>query len=130
MIKEGKLKVLYVDDEEINNFLFVHNFTMYDIVTAISGKDALKILKEQNSIDAIISDMSMPEMNGIEFIKQAKIISPDLPYFILTAYSQHDEIDIALKDGLIIECFSKPIEQTKIRTLVDKYVKVSKDISI
>jgi two-component system, response regulator, stage 0 sporulation protein F len=123
-LKTGdKLTILYVDDEEINNFLFVHNFTMYTIITAISGMEALEILKKPNKIDAIISDMSMPVMNGLEFITQAKNILPSIPYFILTAYSHHDEIDLAVKESLIIECFSKPIEVEKIRTRIEENVR-------
>ena len=68
-----KIKILYVDDEEPNLYLFKYNFSKYfEVFTANRGSEALEVLNEQHDIKVVISDMKMPLMSGIEFIKKNK----------------------------------------------------------
>ena len=103
-----KSTLLYIDDEEINIFIFERTFSMYyNIITSLSGEKALKIL-DDNKIDIVISDMRMPKMNGLEFITDARIKFPNIGYFILTGFDFNVEIELALKNKIIEECFKKP----------------------
>lgn len=105
-----RLKVMYVDDEEINVLLFELNFKKkYDIITALSGEEALELLDEHQDVQVVISDMRMPIMNGIEFIREAKSNHPDIRFFILTAFAISSEIQEAIDSKLIVKCFSKPL---------------------
>jgi two-component system, response regulator, stage 0 sporulation protein F len=104
-------QVLYVDDEDVNLFLFEQMFKEhFSLKTAISGKSALEVLDTTPEIGIIFSDMRMPVMNGIEFIKKARKRFPNKTYYILTGYSINDEIRGAISEGLISKYFQKPFD--------------------
>ena len=72
------MKILYVDDEFINLEIFEINFSeKYEVFTALDAKSGLEVLAKESGIVVVISDMRMPEMNGIDFIKIAKSQFPD-----------------------------------------------------
>ncbi len=72
MMEERK-RILYVDDERVNLKLFEISFRNdFDIITALSAERGMEILEEYPNIDVIISDLKMPEMNGLEFISRIK----------------------------------------------------------
>ena len=106
-----KHTILYVDDESINLELFNLNLRkFYNIYIADSPLKALEILKRHKEIDIVISDMRMPEMDGLTFIKEAKKEFPNIYYFILTGYDIDEEISQALNDNLIQKYFMKPFD--------------------
>ncbi len=119
------LSILYVDDEENNLFLFKANFrNKYNIYLAQSGKEGLDILQNhQNEIIVVISDMRMPKMSGVEFIREAKVVHPSIAYFILTGYDYNEEIDKALKEGVIQKFFTKPFDLAEIESAISEVVK-------
>ena len=58
--------ILYVDDEDVNLMLFELNFKKkFNVLTALNGEKGLEILKDNNNVEVVISDMKMPGMNGI-----------------------------------------------------------------
>jgi two-component system, response regulator, stage 0 sporulation protein F len=115
-----KLKLLYVDDEEMNLKLFELNFNKkYEVITAESGIDALNLMDAHLDIEMVISDMKMPGMTGLEFIKKAKEKYPDIKYYILTGYDVTDEIQAALNSNLILKCFRKPFGFDEINIMIN-----------
>lgn len=103
------IKILYVDDEPMNLRLFTANFrNRFDVITALSGPTGLDKMREQPGIRAVISDMRMPEMDGMEFIRLAKATHPDVSFFVLTGYDLTDEIAKAMREGLVRKFFHKP----------------------
>lgn len=110
-----KIKVLNVDDEPINGMMFRSVFKdKYIVFTAESGSAGLDILSENKDIDVVISDMRMPGMNGIEFIKIAKDLYPGIRCFVLTGYNVTPEIQKSIDSGLLCECFVKPLNMKEI----------------
>ena len=104
-----RLKLIYVDDEEMNRQLFRLLFEKkYEVITAESGVIALTLLKMTPDTVAVISDMKMPSMTGIEFVQKAKVKFPYIKFFILTGYDITAEIQEALKTNLILNKFRKP----------------------
>ncbi|MEO9483607.1 MAG: response regulator [Ekhidna sp.] len=116
MMQTKEIAILYVDDEDINLFLFKTNFeSNYPVFTASSGAEALQVLKEnEDKIIVVISDMRMPVMNGVEFITRAKELYNNIIYFILTGYESNKEIEEALQKKVIQQWFSKPFDMQKI----------------
>jgi two-component system, response regulator, stage 0 sporulation protein F len=101
--------LLYVDDEPLNLTLFEINFQKkYTVKTALSGEKGLDILRSEPAIAVVITDMKMPGMNGIEFIRKAKENFPAIVFFILTGYEITEEIIQALEEKLIHKYFKKP----------------------
>ena len=119
-----KPKLLYVDDEPLNLMLFNLNFRKrFDVITAESGYIGLEILKFNDGMDVVISDMKMPGMSGTDFIRAAKRDYPDVPYFILTGFDITDEIAMALKEGLIHKYFRKPFNMRDMEESINKVLK-------
>ena len=119
----GKIKVLYVDDEPINLQIFEISFNRsYEVFTARSGKSGLEELEKDPGISVIISDMKMPVMNGIEFIKKAREQYPGKKFYILTGFDITDEIQHALETGLIIKYFRKPFDLQEIDTAIKEAI--------
>ena len=115
--------LLYVDDEPLNLQLFAFNFKhKFDVKTAESGNDGLEILRSDPNVSVIISDMKMPGMNGIEFIKAAKRDFPHISYFILTGFDITEEIADALKQGLIHKYFRKPFNMKEIDASIQEAI--------
>ena len=120
----SKLKVLYVDDELINLMLFKANLERkYHILTANNGLSGLEILSDNKDITIVISDMKMPNINGIEFIRKAKKILPTAIYYILSGFEVTDEIQNALDDSLIRKYLKKPFNMNEISIEIEQAVR-------
>ncbi len=122
MIDTKEIAILYVDDEEVNLFLFRTNFeASYPVFTAISGEDGLNELADHSDkIIVVISDMRMPGMSGIEFIRKARKKYSNIVYFILTGYACNEEIEEALEQRVIHQWFSKPFDMEKIEEAIQE----------
>jgi len=121
---QSDFKLLYVDDEATNLQLFYLNFRKdFEVYTATDAYEGLELLKSHSDeIVIVISDMKMPGMNGLEFIRKAKEIYPLKKYFILTGFNITPEINQAIDEGLILKCFSKPFNITEIRNAIYEVV--------
>ncbi|MBN1949992.1 MAG: response regulator [Bacteroidales bacterium] len=118
-----KIKILYVDDEAINLQLFKINLSrQYEIFIASSGREGLGILSENPDIDVIFSDLRMPEMNGFEFIQEARKLFPEKKYFILTGFDINQEIMAAIQSGQIINFFRKPFKTRDIELAISSAI--------
>ncbi len=108
--------ILYVDDEEANLLIFRISFEeKREVLLARSPEEGLeKLAENKNRIKAVISDMHMPKMNGVEFIRQAQQTLDDIPYFILSGYAFNEDIDEALKQNTIKRFFTKPFNKDEI----------------
>ena len=118
-----EITILYVDDEEINLFLFESAFKRsYQVLTASSAKLGLEKLKDAyNDIIVVITDMNMPEMNGVDFIKEARKQFNKVGYFILTGYGFNQEIDQALKDKVVHKFFTKPFQPEQLKQAISEF---------
>ena len=105
----GKQKVLYVDDEPINLELLKISFRKeYEVITAISAEDGLKILEKDSDIKLIISDLRMPVMDGYEFIRKVKIKHQDKICMLLTGYLESEIILEGINKDLVFRYIVKP----------------------
>ena len=103
--------------------LFAAGFEkQYTVVTAISGSQALDVLESNSEISIVVSDMRMPKMSGIEFIKIAKEKYENLIFFILTGFDKNDEVTEAVNSGLIIEDFKKPLNANLIHASINNAI--------
>ena len=119
----NKIKVLYIDDEVINLELFVYNFSeKFEVITDCSGINGLAQLQNHPDIKVVISDMKMPNMNGLEFITKAKEIYEDKRYYILTGYDITEEIKQALETKLILKYFRKPFNIREIENTISEVI--------
>ncbi|TSJ43843.1 response regulator [Mucilaginibacter corticis] len=105
---EKKITILYVDDEENNLFSFKAAFRIkYQIYTAISGDEALKMLGEK-PVHIIITDQRMPNMTGVEFLEKVIETHPDPMRILLTGYADMGAVVDAVNKGKIFHYLTKP----------------------
>ncbi|MPM49697.1 Chemotaxis protein CheY [bioreactor metagenome] len=89
------------------------------MLTAENGSKGLEIISGNNDIKVVVSDMKMPVMNGIEFVRKARKSFPDIFYYILTGFEITDEIQQALDSGLIRRYFKKPFNINEISSEIE-----------
>jgi len=112
-------RVLYVDDEPLNLMLFKANFkNKFNVLIADSGYKGLELLKDNPNTSVVISDMKMPGINGLEFIRLAKKEYPSISFYILTGFDITDEISQAIEEGLIHKYFRKPFNIKEIESAI------------
>lgn len=114
------LKVLYLDDEYINLNLFEIAFRKnFKIFKTTSAKEAIEIYKN-NEIDVVISDLKMPAISGIEFIRKIKEISPHQNCILLTAYYEpHLLRDPEIK-SIIYKYIVKPFKKVDLLKIIEE----------
>ena len=115
----GQYNILVVDDE-INNLNLLKRTLRkkYNVFTAISGLEALEILKE-NKVDLIISDQRMPEMEGTTFFERSLKISPDSVRILITGYSDVTTLINAINNVKINKYIKKPWSPSDLINIVD-----------
>ena len=83
-------KILVADDEMSIRLLYSEELKEegYEVYMASNGREALEIV-EKIPLDLVILDIKMPEMDGIEALRQIKEKRPDLPVVLSTAYGEY-----------------------------------------
>lgn len=110
MSENGRLSVIYLDDEEINLLLFREMFKGdFEITTTSSPHEAMELIAK-NTFDIVLTDQLMPIMTGVEFLE--KLSNEKLDYSLkkvmISGYSQEGEVNQALEKGLLDKFVSKP----------------------
>ncbi len=113
-------KLLIVDDERANlrllERLFRHD---YYCLTASSGEEAIKLL-EQHDVAVIITDQRMPEMTGIELLKQTAKSRPHMVRILLTGYTEVAALVEAVNCGLVYMYVTKPWNNDDLKLRVSR----------
>jgi len=93
-------RILIVDDEEMICFVLAQRLFNegYICVTANNGKEALNHFYKDD-LSLIITDIRMPEMDGMELLKNVKTIKPKMMVTIMTAYAEVDLVVEAMRMG-------------------------------
>jgi PAS domain S-box-containing protein len=116
-------KCLIVDDNK-DVLIYLNRIltdTRIEVLTARSGLEAIKIIKEVPDLDIIILDMQMPEMNGIEVTKEIRKINKNIPIIAQTAFIFEDDKDIILQAGCDA-CLIKPIRKEHLLTMMSSFL--------
>jgi len=115
------IKLLYVDDEEVNVLIFEAMFrTSYNLTCVTSGREALSVMEKDLEINVLISDLSMPGMDGFELLEKTREIRPDISRYIMTAHFLNKKIQDALEEGLALGLVNKPFKAEEIKELLEE----------
>lgn len=123
------LPVLVVDDDDISCEIACENLQELGMKpeSVFSGKEAVQKVTEGNNYFAIIIDLMMPVMNGIETtMKIREYVGPDIPIIIISAYDYSGYENEALRAG-VNGFISKPIMKSKLFHLMKKFVTDKKE---
>lgn len=111
--------VLLVDDEQ--NILEVLEIVLQDggleVLKASSGIEALALL-HKHPVDVVVSDIRMPDLSGVELLKQAKQFAPDTIFIMITAFSTTETAIEALQHGAF-DYLTKPFKMEDLRTIIE-----------
>lgn len=117
----GASKILYVDDEEINLELLQLTFMdELEVLTATSARKGLEILERDPEIRIIISDLKMPEMNGLDFIKEIKMRHQDNICMLLTGFMESEIMMEGFNKELIFRYIMKPWKKNILMEAIDQ----------
>jgi len=99
-MEPSKYTILVVDDEELLRNLIVTFLSKlgHSCVTAIDGVDALDKMKG-NKIAAVVTDVKMPNMDGITLTSKISMQYPELPIMVMTAFEEEDTAGLAVCAG-------------------------------
>lgn len=121
-------KIMVVDDEADLEILIKQKFRrqirekVYEFSFAANGAEALRLLQEQPDIDMILSDINMPEMDGLTLLTKLAKQNPLLKSVIVSAYSDMDNIRVAMNRGAF-DFLCKPINFEDLELTVEKTLK-------
>lgn len=126
MAESKKNNLLVVDDdsyvlESLSSLLAEFG---YAVSTCQNGREALEKIKERK-FDVVLTDIKMPEVTGIELLRGIRIIDPQLPVILLTAFAELDVAVDAIKRGAF-DFITKPFDPEYLVHAVDKAVKYTK----
>ena len=123
------LPVLVVDDDDVSCEIACENLQELGMKPewVLSGQDAVQKVSDRNKYFAIIIDLMMPNMNGIETTyKIRECVGPDVPIIIISAYDYSDYEIEALKAG-VNGFICKPIMKSKLFLLMKKFATNKKE---
>jgi two-component system, NtrC family, response regulator AtoC len=120
MITDTRPQILVVDDEPNLRRVLGAQLSRdgYEVHAVADGEAALKILQEQY-VDVVITDLRMPRLDGLELLRRALALEPELPVVIITAHGTVDNAVAALKSGAF-DYITKPFDQNEVRNVVRK----------
>ena len=115
--------ILVVDDEIVIRALLVDILTEegYAVETAGSGRDALNLLQKDNNFVILFTDIMMPEMDGIELIREARKITPTVIPIVMTGFATLETARAAVKEGAY-DYVLKPFSLSEIKLAVSNAI--------
>lgn len=116
-------EILVVDDDtqSLESTSRILEMMGYKVMRASDGEKALELCRS-NAFDVVISDVRMPRMDGIAFLRALSVLRRGLPMILMTAYGQVDEAVMAMKLGAV-DFLSKPFKRQALIDAVSQALK-------
>jgi len=115
-------KLLVVDDEQSMRDMLkiVLKRDGYDVQVAENGKRAIELLRRE-SFDLLLSDIQMPDANGVDVLRVAKDVNRDMVVFMMTAFASTDSAVEAMRLGAV-DYLTKPFNVDELRLKVRQHL--------
>lgn len=127
-MESAKYSILVVDDEELMRYLVVSYLSKlgHSCLTAVDGVDALDKI-EKNKIDAVITDIRLPNMDGMTLTQEISRQYPGLPIMIMTAFDEEYSEGTVISAGAR-EFLKKPFTLDEFAVRLNKMINDSEAI--
>ncbi|UFS69446.1 response regulator [Geomonas sp. RF6] len=118
------ISLLMVEDDPVARNVILRmverRFPACTIYTAENGREGLELYK-QHSPELVISDINMPEMNGIDMAREIRTIDPDARFIVLTAYGNQSFLQTFTEIGFCAYLL-KPVNFKELFTIIESCV--------
>jgi two-component system NtrC family sensor kinase len=114
------IRILLVDDE-VNVLRALERTFMdeeYEVLTASSGSEGLSILQDISPVQVVVSDYRMPQMNGVDFLREVRRCWPDTVRIVLSGYADTAVVISAINEGEIYKFIAKPWNDDELRIAI------------
>ena len=121
-------KILVADDEVDLEMLIKQKFRQkireqeYEFIFAVNGKDALEKILQHPDVDMVLSDINMPEMDGLTLLSRLSESSPLIKSVIVSAYGDMENIRTAMNRGAF-DFITKPINFEDLSLTMEKTIR-------
>ncbi len=119
-----KSVILLIDDDDSLRRVMEFSLTEagHTVQTAASGEDGLRLF-EKGTFDAVITDITMPGMSGMEVLAKVRQRVPTIPVIVITAYGTIESAVEAMKQGAF-DYITKPFNRDELRLTLEKAIKM------
>ena len=114
------IRILLVDDE-VNVLRALERTFLdeeYELLTASSGSEGLSILRDVSPVQVVVSDYRMPQMNGVDFLREVRRRWPDTVRIVLSGYADTAVVISAINEGEIYKFIAKPWNDDELRIAI------------
>ncbi|MDI9638548.1 response regulator [Kamptonema cortianum] len=117
-------KVLFVDDEPDIELLTKQKYRKqvaegtFDVLFALNGEEALQVIKENPDLEVVVTDINMPQMDGLVLLDRLKEVNPAIKTIVVSAYGDTNMLRSAMNKGAY-DFVTKPINYTELGTLIE-----------
>jgi putative nucleotidyltransferase with HDIG domain len=120
IMDEAKTRILLVDDEKsiLETAEEYFHYVGYEVFTARNGLEAVDLLEKQ-AIDCCITDINMPEMDGLQLAEHLRRLDNTIPVIIMTGYPSFENTLDTLKNG-VVDFMIKPVNLQQMEVSVRK----------
>ncbi len=96
----------------------------YDVIESSCGTDALEHIRKHTDIDIVLTDVKMPEMDGMALLKEIKSLNSNIMVVLMTGYGSIKNAIEAMKHGAV-DYITKPFDSNELLMTINKIVKLS-----
>jgi len=120
----GSEKILVIDDEKrmCDSLRELFSSSGHDVLTTQSSSEAIKLIKSK-PFDLIVTDIKMPEFSGLDILKTAREVDPEIIVILMTGYASLESSLDAIKNGAF-EYLLKPVEFTQLEISVKRGLEI------
>lgn len=119
-VKHGNLRLLLVEDHESTREVLsrILRRSGHQVHGAGTGAEALELLKSAGPVDVVISDLALPDRNGLELLRDLRAVQPEVPAIALSGYGMDEDVKRAKHAGFTAHLV-KPVPFDQLRALLD-----------
>lgn len=115
---EKSSRILVVDDDASVRYICAEALKAHDVLQAENGREALNVMAG-NPVDVVLTDVMMPEMNGLELLEAVRKKEPNQIVVVMTSFAEKEVVLKALKGGAD-DFIEKPIDMLMARSVVER----------
>ena len=118
------VRVMVIDDEPLMRITVQDALAAegYKVITAETGGNGLTLLRE-NRTDMVITDLRLPDMDGIQILREVKTFSPETQVILITAYGSIDSAVTAMKEGAS-DYLTKPFSMDELLLIIKRIQRI------